>query len=80
MLISGGWDSNIKISHLTNNGSEIKREIKNCFFNKEVTIIEVSVYHNLLFAASNSENIYVFDYEFAKLLYCIELEKKVNFN
>ncbi|EAR87863.2 WD domain, G-beta repeat protein (macronuclear) [Tetrahymena thermophila SB210] len=77
LLISAGWDSNIKIQYLTDSGSDIKREIINCFYNKEVTIVEVSVYHNLLFAASNSEFIYVFDYEFAKLLYCIELENKV---
>ena len=37
------------------------------------------MYHNLLFATSNSETIYVFDYEFAKLISSINLEHKVTF-
>lgn len=75
-MISGGRDSNIKIQYLGVQGGELKREITNCFFNKEITFLEVSVYHNLLFAASNTETIYVFDYEFAKLISAIHLEKK----
>ena len=77
LLISGGWDSCIKIQHLSESDSEIKREITNCFFNKEITLIEISVYHNLIFAASNSDTIYVFDYEFAKLISTIKLPENV---
>lgn len=66
LVVSGGWDASIKIQLL--NDGEIKREIVNFFSNKEVTHIEVSVYHNLIFASSNASPIYVFDYEFAKLI------------
>ncbi|EGR30688.1 hypothetical protein IMG5_125790 [Ichthyophthirius multifiliis] len=73
MIISGSWDSSIKIQNLNEKTFEIKRQINNCFYNKEITFIELSVYHNLLFMASNSEKIYIYDYEFTKLLSCIEL-------
>ena len=39
--------------------------------------MELSVYHNLLLIGSNCDKIYVYDYEFVKLLSCIELENNV---
>lgn len=67
MLITSGYDSSIKIQQLTGNNSTLKRELQNMYFGKEVTLLEVSVYHNILLTGNNSSQICLFDYEFIKL-------------
>ena len=73
LFISSGHDSTVYIQKENKEKFEIKREIKNCFHKKEIQLMEVSVYHNLLVLGSNTKNIYVWDYEYCKLLGFLEL-------
>ena len=80
MVISGGWDNTVKIQKLTLSGNsqgKISREIINMNSNKPVTLLELSVYHNILVTASNSPYVHIWDYEYAKLLQCIEFKNNV---
>lgn len=52
------------------------RHIKNCFGGKEITVGAVSIYHGLIVVGSSERNLYVWDYEFAKLLIQISLPKE----
>ena len=54
------------------------RELHGCFNNKEIMIVELSVFHNLIVTASHTEEIYIWDYEFFKLLANIKLPKRVD--
>jgi hypothetical protein len=40
-------------------GTELKREMKNAHYNKEITLIEISVYHNIIATGSSNEKIYI---------------------
>ena len=75
LFISSGYDSTIYIQKENKEVFEIKREIKNCFFGKEIHLMEVSVYHNLLVIGSNNRDIYIWDYEYCKLLGFLELDE-----
>ena len=75
LFISAGYDSTICIQKENKEKFEIKREIKNCFYGKEIHLMEVSVYHNLLVIGSNTRDIYIWDYEYCKLLGSFELEE-----
>jgi len=76
LFISAGHDSAVYVQKENNKEKfEIKREIKNCFHNKEIQLMEVSVYHNLLVMGSNTKDIYIWDYEYCKLLGFLELEE-----
>ena len=37
--------------------------------------MEVSLYHNIIITGSSSRKIYIWDYEFVKLIACIEIDK-----
>lgn len=37
--------------------------------------MEVSLYHNIIVTGSSGRKIFVWDYEFVKLIACIEIEK-----
>lgn len=73
LFISAGYDSNILIQKENKEEFEIKREIKNCFHGKEIYIMEVSIYHNILVMGSTQREIFVWDYEYCKLLGSIQL-------
>ena len=75
LYVSGSWDSNLIIQSKTKNSFEIKREISNCFYNREINLIEISVYHNIIVMSSNSKEVYFWDYEYCKILGIIELEE-----
>ena len=77
LFISGGWDSTILIQKEEKNDFEVKREIKNCFNNKEINLLDVSVYHNLIVTISNNKSIYIWDYEYCKLLGSIDLDEGI---
>lgn len=47
-------------------------------FQKGVNLLEVSVYHNLMFSSStNSQKVFVYDYEYCKLLNYIQFGSNV---
>ena len=37
--------------------------------------MEVSLFHNMIVTSTHSNKIYIWDYEFCKLISCIELEE-----
>lgn len=75
LFVSAGYDSNILIQKENNEKFEIKRDIKNCFHGKEIHLMELSVYHNILVMGSNNRDIYIWDYEYCKFLGLLELEE-----
>ncbi|EGR31432.1 hypothetical protein IMG5_109710 [Ichthyophthirius multifiliis] len=84
MLISCGWDSIVKVQQILQNGKvELKRQIDNCYWGKQVNLIEFSIHHNIILIGSDqSEKIYVYDYEFFNILTQLELNNcltKFNF-
>ena len=53
----------------TSNFHKPLRSIINCDYNeKQIHIIEISVYHNIFITASNINFVYVYDYESCLLL------------
>ncbi|KAL4464437.1 hypothetical protein ABPG72_021771 [Tetrahymena utriculariae] len=77
LLISGGWDSTIKIQQLSEETVELKRKVENVHNEKGISLLEVSVYHNVIFSATqNLEQIFIYDYEYGRLLNFIEFKKK----
>lgn len=50
------------------------RSIKNAHYNKEIQLIELSVYHNIFVTAANINFVYFYDYEFIRLLGRIQLD------
>jgi hypothetical protein len=55
-------------------GYELKRRIKNVHYKHEVTLLEVSVYHNIIATGSSNKNeVFLFDYEYIRILAKIEL-------
>ena len=49
------------------------REISNIYDNKEITQIEISLYHNLIIIGGQGNEICVFDYDYSKLIGVISL-------
>ena len=72
LIISCGIDSKINVHKEVKTTSEVMRSISNVYFNKGISQIEVSVYHNLILTRGNNNLIFVWDYEFVKLLACIQ--------
>lgn len=68
LYISGSWDSNVMIQKEEKGVFEVKREIKNCFHGKEVNFLDVSIYHNMIVTISNNKTIYLWDYEYCRLM------------
>lgn len=76
MYISVGYDYKILV-HRAADGC-LLREIKNNFGGKEINCTEVSVYHNLIVVGSHSSSsLYLWNYEFGKLLGEIRLDGEV---
>lgn len=67
LYVTVGYDSKVLV-HRSSDGS-LLRELKNNFLGREVSCIELSVYHNLLLLGSNSASqIYCWNYEYGKLI------------
>jgi len=79
MILSGSWDSNIFVQKETNVGFELKKSAKNLHYKKEVSLLEISPYHNLLASASSSNFLYIWDYEFLKLMATLEIDTGTEF-
>lgn len=76
LIISSGWDSSVQIQQEIKDKFKVKRKVTNCHFKKEISIMEVSVYHNLFITAANRSNtLYLFDYEYIRLIGSIEIEE-----
>ena len=73
MYISSGWDSQVYIQKEEKNCFHILREVNYCFNSNKISILELSVNHNIFAIASFTNRIYIFDYEFCRLVQCIEL-------
>lgn len=74
LYLSASLDSTIKVQkeNVKNKGSELRRIIKNVHNHKEINILEFSQYHNLLATTpTDSDLIYLYDYEYMKLIGCI---------
>ncbi len=52
---------------------ETKKMITNCNYGKPITILEVSVYHNILITGSENSTLYVWDYEFSRLISSLQI-------
>ena len=75
LIISGGWDSSLIIQKETKKGFEVRRKITNMHYNKEILFLDVSVYHNLIVTCSSNNVMFIWDYEYAKLLASITIDK-----
>ncbi|EAR85821.2 WD domain, G-beta repeat protein (macronuclear) [Tetrahymena thermophila SB210] len=75
LIISSSWDNTVMIQRETPSGAEIKRIIKNAHYNKEVNQMEVSLFHNIIVTGSSGRKVFIWDYEFVKLIACIEIDK-----
>ena len=73
IIVTGGWDSCLYIQKENQLGFELKRSIKNMHYKKEVILMELSVYHNLIVTTTNNHMLYVWDYEYVKLIASIEI-------
>lgn len=77
LIISSGWDYSVLIQQEIKEKYTLKRKVANCHSRKEISILEVSVYHNLFITpASRSNVIYIYDYEYARLIGSIEIEEQ----
>lgn len=47
-------------------GCEVLRTIENVHFKKEILLLELSVYHNLIVTASYQSELYIYDFEYGK--------------
>ncbi len=50
--------------------------MKGNFNNKDITSLALSVYHGMIAIGSNSNQVYIWDYEYAKILFSISLPNK----
>jgi hypothetical protein len=60
-------------------GAEVLRKIKKVHFKKEILLLELSVYHNLIVTASYQSELYLYDYEYAKVIGFIQLDCQAEF-
>jgi WD40 repeat protein len=73
IFVSAGWDSSVLIQREYGSAFSLVRELRNNFYSKEITFMEVSIFHNLIVIGSSHDCcLYVWDYEFAKLLMSIQ--------
>lgn len=75
MVTTSSLDSCIMIQQETALGGETKRIISNVHSKKEINLMEVSLFHNIIITGSFERKLYIWDYEFAKLIACVKLER-----
>lgn len=83
LLITVSTDASLAVSRPANNGSnsvsgggafEKLREVSNVMNGKEITLLEVSVYHNLIVTGNSSPCLCFWSYEFGRLIATLILE------
>ncbi len=80
LILSGGWDSVLNVQKEVKGIYELKRTVKNLHHNKVVSLIEISVYHNLLVTSTQNNVLYIWDYEFARLIAVIQTAETSEFS
>ena len=76
LIISSSWDSSVIIQKELKDKFKVTRKITNCHFRKEIFVMETSVYHNIIVtAAARSNVLYIYDYEYIRLIGSIEIEE-----
>ena len=68
IFITGSYDSNINIQKKKGEKFEIIRSYKNNFFGKEITLMQISIYHSIIAIASQDASLVLWDYLNAKIL------------
>lgn len=74
IVVTTSADSSLYIHKENGREFEVKRKVSNVHFTKEITFIEISVYHNVFATANNKPVVYFYDFEFARLVAKIELD------
>lgn len=75
LIISSSWDSSIIIQKEVKDKFKVLRRVDNCFNRKEISLMEVSVYHNILITGSSrNSTLYIWDYEYMRLIANIDIE------
>ncbi|KAL4446069.1 hypothetical protein ABPG74_021608 [Tetrahymena malaccensis] len=69
LIITVAKDSQIIIQKINKTGqNELKRVFKNAHYGKGINLLEFSYYHNLIFTGSDSNEIFIYDYEYLKCI------------
>jgi hypothetical protein len=77
LLITVAADASLAVSKpLPNNnqGFEKIREVKNLFHGREITLLAISVYHNLIVTGTTFPTLLFWNFEFCKLAAVFTLE------
>lgn len=74
MIISSSLDSSIIIQKENKLDFEVKRRAFNAHYRKQIVLMETSIYHNLFVTGAADNVLYVWDYEYAKLVGSITIE------
>ena len=75
LVITSSTDSTIFVQKELKLNYEIKRKVVNVHYQKEISLLEASVYHNIFITASTSNLVYIWDYEYTRLIGSVELEE-----
>lgn len=73
LFVTAGWDSSVQVLKELEHGFEKVRELQNCVLGSEITVLALSVAHNMLAIASAGNAVQLIDYEFVRFLNCIQL-------
>jgi WD40 repeat protein len=73
LIVSSSLDSSIIIQKEGLSGYEVVRTVINCHNKKEIHLMELSTYHNLIVTGSNENRVYLYDYELLKVVGCVQL-------
>ena len=76
-MISGGYDSNINVGRASEGEWICIRQMRGCFGGKEISVGAVSIFHNLIAVGSNDSSIYIWDYEYARIVGEVKLPSGV---
>ncbi|EAS04189.2 WD40 domain protein, putative (macronuclear) [Tetrahymena thermophila SB210] len=69
LIITVAKDSQIIIQKINKTGqNELKRVFKNAHYGKGINLLEFSYYHNMIFTGSDSNEIFIYDYEYLKCI------------
>ena len=75
IIISSSLDSSIIIQKENKMDFEIKRKMINGHYHKQIILMEASIYHNLFITGVRDNILYVWDYEYARLVGSITIEE-----